>query len=201
MALEDILASIRETHDVTKAHLLSQAEYQAGQILSQKKAQLEEWKQKEERLWKEKIERESNSRRQHVDILLEQEKKRAFYEGALALYEESIQTVLEDLHKEKSNYLRFLTMCIQRAAREWTTQEMTIVLAEKEANLFEDIKKKIPLKLSLETLPGLLGGVICRYHQEEINFSFEEIREMMRNPMIQWIYQKVGETHESRNNG
>ncbi len=199
MALEDILASIRETHDVTKEHLLSQAEYQAGQILAQKKSQLEEWKQKEEQAWKEKRERELNHKRQHVDILLEQEKKKAFYEGALTLYEESIKAVLEDIRKEKASYLRFLSMCVERAAKEWATKEMTIFLAEKDADLFDELKKKTSFKLNRETSSTLSGGIICRYQEEEINFSFEQIREMMRTPIIQWIYKTVGENHESRN--
>lgn len=191
MSIEDILASIQESHEAAKNHLLAQAEYEAGQILAQKKAQLEEWKAKQELEWKEKLARESKNQRSHIDILIDQEKKRTFYEGALALFEESIKHVFTALCQDMPRYKQFLLECIQKAANVWNVRQMTIVLSEQDSSLWEEITSDTTFSLKREKGRMLSGGVICRYGQEEFDFSFEQIRETLQPEMIQWIYKCI----------
>ena len=191
MAIEDILLSIRESHDAAKEHLLSQAEYETGQILARKKASLEEWKAKEEKLWEEKLTRERKNQRAHVEILAEQEKKRLLYESARALYEETIKTVLAHLKVDKKRYQEFLANSVRQALQIWNTKEMIVFVASEDVGVVAELEKLLKVKLSPETGRAITGGVICRYQQEEIDFSFEQIQESLRSEMIQWLYQQM----------
>ncbi len=196
MSLEEMLFSIKESFDTTRNHLLSQAEYEAGQILAQKKASLEEWKRKELTLWEEKIQREAKNEHLHVDILIDQQKKKYFYEESLRLFETTMDEVFSALLEKKDEYIRFLVGCIQKSARIWETKELTILLNERDMALFGEIQRASGLVLRGENSRLLSGGVICRYQEEEIDYSFEQIREVLRPEMIQWIYRHIGENDE-----
>lgn len=197
MGIEEILFSIKESFEATKNHLLSQGEYEAGQILAQKKASLEEWKTKEESFWTEKLQREVKSQRLYVDIMIEQEKKKYFYETAKQLLETTMDEVFDSLRQNEASYIRFLMNCIQKAAGIWQTQEMVILLSERDIQLAQELEKRCSLSLTVVSSRFLSGGVICQYGQEEIDYSFERIREMMRPEMMQWIYTHAeGEDHE-----
>ncbi|MFN3660130.1 MAG: hypothetical protein ACK4TN_02700, partial [Brevinematales bacterium] len=171
MALDDILVSIKDSFETTRDHLLSQAEYEAGQILVQKKASLEEWKRKELALWKEKIERETKNEFLHVDILIDQQKKKYLYEESLRLFETTMDEVFFSLREKRDEYIHFLVNCIQKSAKIWETHELTIFLNERDVSLFEKIQKGTGLVLTKEVSHALSGGVICRYGQEEIDYS------------------------------
>ncbi|MCX7882740.1 MAG: V-type ATP synthase subunit E [Brevinematales bacterium] len=196
MALEEMLFSIKESFEATKNHLLSQAEYEAGQILAQKKASLEEWKKKEELLWTEKIQRETKNEHLHIDIIMEQQKKKHLYEECLRLFETTMDEVFAALREKKEAYLAFLGLCVRKAARIWQTKELGVFLSEKDSSLLEALQEETSLRLNGSFSRRFSGGVICRYGEEEVDYSFEQIREMMRPEMIQWIYKHIeGENH------
>jgi len=195
MALEEILSSIAESFDARKNHLLAQAEYEAGQIIAQKKASLEEWARKEEALWEEKMAREKEQRRRHIDVMIDQEKKKRLYEEVLEVFSQTMDEVLKELRSKPEDYVRFLAGSVHRAATLWQTDTLTVILAPQDVGLFPRLEESVSEKLSLGPSRHISGGVICSYQQEEIDESFEQIREMMRSEMIPWIYRQIEGEH------
>ncbi len=104
---------------------------------------------------------------------------------------ELILTVVNDIRKQKSKYLDFLSRIFKDSKKDLKSKNFEIVISFQDKEIVDEIKKNF--EVDKITYSNILGGIIIKTEDTYIDASFDVIFQRLRPEILKILVSEIGD--------